>query len=76
MTAIPHAAMALTSALGRFDRASSRFVEAVTGAGEPEAALVELVEAKTQVQASVAVVKFADEMWDALHAMSREPPRR
>lgn len=76
MTAIPHAALALTSALGRFDRASSRFVEAVTGAGEPEAALVELIEAKTQVQAGVAVVKFADEMWSALLSLSREPKRR
>ena len=76
MTAIPHAAMALTSALGRFDRASSRFVEAVTGAGEPEAALVEMVQAKAQVQAGVAVVKFADEMWSALLSLSREPRRR
>ncbi|MBL8537546.1 MAG: hypothetical protein JNM59_09110 [Hyphomonadaceae bacterium] len=73
MTAIPHAALALTSALGRFDRASLRTVEAATGVGEPEAALVDLIEAKTQVKASVAVVRFADEMWKALLAL---PERR
>jgi hypothetical protein len=76
MTAPPHAAWALTSALGRFDRASARLVEAATGEGEPEAAMVEMAEAKTQVEAGVAVVKFADEMWNALMEIAREPRRR
>jgi len=74
MTAIPHAAMALTSALDRFGLASSRLLEAVTGSGEetPEAALVDMTMAKTQVKASVAVVRFADEMWAALIEISPE----
>ncbi len=78
MTAIPHAAMALTSALDRFGLASSRVLEAVTGAGEetPEAALVDMTMAKTQVKASVAVVRFADEMWAALLDIGQRPTER
>ena len=34
MTAIPHAALALTSALDRFGHASARVLEAVTGADD------------------------------------------
>lgn len=77
MTAIPHAAVALTSALGRFDSAASRAVEAATGADDAALgeAMVDLIEAKTQVKASVAVIRFADEMWDALLAIGREPKR-
>jgi flagellar hook protein FlgE len=74
MTAIPHAAEALTSALDRFGSASSRLLEAVTGADEDAgAALVDMIEAKTQLKASVAVIRFSDEMWDALIEMAREP---
>ena len=60
MTAIPHAAEALTSALDRFGHASMRVLEAVTGADESDlgAAFVEMTEAKTQLKASVAVVRF------------------
>jgi hypothetical protein len=77
MTAIPHAAVALTSALGRFDAAATRAVEAATGANDVAMgeALVEMTEAKTQAKAGVAVIRFADEMWDALLSIGREPPR-
>jgi hypothetical protein len=77
MTAIPHAAVALTSALGRFDAAATRSVEAATGADDVAMgeALVEMTEAKTQAKAGVAVIRFADEMWDALLSIGREPPR-
>jgi hypothetical protein len=77
MTAIPHAAEALTSALDRFGLASSRVLGAVTGADEGDlgASLVEMMQAKTQVKASVAVIRFSQEMWDALIEISQEPRR-
>lgn len=77
MTAIPHAAEALTSASGRFERASARLLEAAS-AGESDAmtaSLVEMTEAKVQFKAGVAVVRFADEMWDALLDLAKEQPR-
>jgi len=75
MTAIPHAAEALTSALDRFGHASSRVLGAVTGAGEDDlgAALVEMSAAKTQAKAGVAVIRFSNEMWDALIEIGQEP---
>ncbi|MGE0533001.1 MAG: hypothetical protein AB7G40_12965 [Hyphomonadaceae bacterium] len=78
MTAIPHAALALTSALDRFGHASARVLEAVTGADEADlgSALVEMSAAKTQAKAGVAVIRFADEMYEALLEIGREPQRR
>ena len=78
MTAIPHAALALTSALDRFGHASARVLEAVTGADEADlgAALVDMSAAKAQAKASVSVIRFADEMWDALVEIGREPRDR
>lgn len=78
MTAIPHAALALTSALDRFGHASARVLEAVTGADDKDlgAALVEMTEAKTQAKAGVAVIRFADEMYEALLQIGQEPQRR
>jgi len=78
MTAIPHAAQALTSALDRFELASVRVLGAVTGAEDENlgTALVDLSAAKTQVKASVTVVRFADEMWGALIAIGAEPQPR
>jgi hypothetical protein len=76
MTAIPHAAKALTSALDRFGSASSRLLEAVTGvdhAADAGAALADIIVAKAQAQAGVAVIRFSDEMWDALIQIAREP---
>jgi flagellar hook protein FlgE len=78
MTAIPHAALALTSALDRFGHASARVLEAVTGASDADlgAAFVEMSAAKTQVKAGVAVIRFADEMFEALLEIGREPQPR
>ena len=58
MTAIPHAALALTSALDRFGHASARVLEAVTGADDADlgAALVEMSAAKTQARAGASVI--------------------
>lgn len=76
MTAIPHAAEALTSASGRFERSSARLLEAASGVGGDMAEpLVEMIAAKTQFKAAVATVRFADEMWDALLEIGREPKR-
>ena len=77
MTAIPHAALALTSALGRFDAAASRTVEAATGADDVAMgeAMVEMIEAKTQVKAGIALIRFADDMWDALLSIGRDSQR-
>ncbi len=78
MTAIPHAALALTSALDRFGHASARVSEAVTGASDADlgSALVEMSAAKVQAKAGVAVIRFADEMYDALLEIGREPQPR
>jgi hypothetical protein len=77
MTAIPHAAEALTSALDRFGHASARVLEAVTGASDADLgqALVDMSAAKTQAIASVAVIRFSDEMWKALVEIGQEPKR-
>jgi hypothetical protein len=78
MTAIPHAALALTSALDRFGHASARVSEAVTGGGDSDlgAALVEMSAAKTQAKAGVALIRFADEMYQALLEIGQEPQPR
>jgi hypothetical protein len=78
MTAIPHAALALTSALDRFEHASAHVLEAVTGRDDAALAdaLVDRMEAKTQAKAGVLVIRFADEMWDALLEIGREPHGR
>jgi hypothetical protein len=78
MTAFPHAAEALTSALDRFGHASARVLEAVTGAGDADLgeSLVEMTKAKVQAKASIAVIRFSDEMWDALVEIGKEPSRR
>lgn len=34
--------------------------------------LIEMIETKTQFKAGVAVIRFADDMWDALIEISRE----
>ncbi|ANP46197.1 hypothetical protein [Candidatus Viadribacter manganicus] len=75
MTAIPHAALALTSALDRFGHASARVLEAVTGADDADlgAALVEMSAAKTQAKGGVALIRFADEMYQALLEIGLEP---
>jgi hypothetical protein len=75
MTAIPHAALALTSALDRFGHASVRVLEAVTGAGEADLdeALAEMSATKTQAMAGMAVVRFADEMYRALIELGQKP---
>src|SRR5262249_47483086 len=68
MTAIPHAAEALTSALDRFEQASTRLLGAVSGVGDGDAGeqLVEITAAKMQFSAGVALIRFSDEMWSAL----------
>ena len=75
MTAIPHAAEALTSALDRFGHASMRVLGAVTGADESDLgeAFVDMTKAKTQLKASVAVIRFSDEMWRALVEIGQQP---
>ena len=75
MTAFPHAAEALTSALDRFGHASSRVLEAVTGVGDADLgeSLVEMTKAKVQAKASIAVIRFSEEMWDALVEIGKEP---
>lgn len=76
MTAIPHAAQALTSALDRFELASARVLGAVTGADEDlGAALAEMSAAKMQAKASVSMIRFADEMYEALLDIAAEPKR-
>ena len=78
MTAIPHAALALTSALDRFGHASVRALEAVTGGDDAALAdaFVDMTEARTQAKAGVALIRFSDEMFQALLEIGREPRDR
>ena len=78
MTAIPHAALALTSALDRFGHASVRVLEAVTGGDDVAMgeAFAEITEARTQAKAGVALIRFADDMYEALLQIGQEPQRR
>lgn len=76
MTAIPHAAGVLSNALGRFERASMRRLEAATVAGEDDE-IVTPVEAATGVQARAGSASsgahFSYQLWGALiEAQSRE----
>ncbi len=68
MTAIPHAAGAPSSALGRFERASMRRLEAAIGAGEDEE--ITPVSATTGVQTRTRPgsggAHFSDQLWKAL----------
>lgn len=76
MSAIPHAAEALTSASGRFEHASVRLLEAASGAADPAAmgaAIVDMAQAKMQFKAGLAVLRFSDEMYQALIDIAREP---
>lgn len=74
MTAIPRAAEALTSASGRFERASLRLLEAASGAGGEDAgaAIAEMITAKIEFKANLAVVGFSNEMWSALLDINRD----
>ena len=74
MTAIPHAGMALTSALDRFGHAGSRVLEAVTGRGDANlgASLAAMRDAKVQAIASISVIRFSDEMYKALLELAQE----
>jgi hypothetical protein len=78
MTAIPHAAGALTSALGRFDSASVRALEAAAGVGKSDfgVALVEVMSARAQAIAAISAIRFSDDMWKALLDLNRDPEKR
>jgi hypothetical protein len=75
VSAIPHAAEALTSASGRFEHASVRLLEAASGAGDGDLAtpLVDMAQATAQFKAGLAVLRFSDEMLRELIEIGREP---
>lgn len=68
MTAIPHAAGVLTSALGRFERASMRRLEAAIGAGEDEEITPITATAGVQARARPGSggAHFSEQLWEAL----------
>jgi hypothetical protein len=72
MTAIPHAAEALTSALDRLDRASTRALGAVSGASDDDvgSALVDVSKARMQYRATLSLVRFSDDMFQELIKMA------
>lgn len=74
MTAIPHAAEALTSASGRFEHSSARLLEAASGPDTAAMAdaLTDTSAAKAQFKAALAVIRFSNEMWDALMDIARD----
>ena len=68
MTAIPHAAEALTSALDRLDRANTRVLGAVSGVDDADlgSALADASQARMQFRATVALTHLSDDMWREL----------
>lgn len=67
MTAPPHAAKALTSAYDRLESASLRLLGAVSGGREDAgAAIADMIAANAQARASLAVIRFSDDMYEAL----------
>jgi hypothetical protein len=72
MTAIPHAAEALTSALDRLDRANTRVLGAVSGVGDGDigAALADASQARMQYRATLSLIRFSDDMFHELIKMA------
>ena len=68
MSAISSPALALASAFDRFERSGARAVAAASGDERYDLAteMVDQIEAVAEVKANVALVRFADEMWNAL----------
>lgn len=75
MTAIPHAAEALTSASGRFELASARLLKAASGGGDGDIAtpLVEMSQASAQYKAGISVLRFSDAMLRELIDLTKDP---
>jgi hypothetical protein len=73
MSAIPHAAKALTSAFDRLELAATRMLGAVNGAsGGAEATLTDMTMAKHQLKAMVQVTRVADSMLAELLKLQAE----
>jgi len=77
MTAIPHAAEALTSALDRLDRANTRVLGAVSGVGGEDvgSALADASQAQMQFRAALSLVRFSDDMLQELIKMAANDQR-
>lgn len=71
MSATPSPALALTRAFDRLELSGARVVNAAKGDAELATALVAQVEAKTQIRAALALVRFSDEMTKALLEITR-----
>ena len=74
MDPISSSVQAINAAFTRYDRASKNLLDGVSGVSDadPAVAMAEQVVAKRQVQASVATVRIADEMFRELLQISRE----
>ena len=73
MTAIPHAAEALTSALDRFEQAGPRLLGAVSGTCDENdfgSALGDMNQARMQFRATLSLVRFSDDMMQELIKMA------
>lgn len=68
MTALlPAAATAIDNASRLFERSGVQLLDAVSGGdADAGAALVGMAQAKAQFHAGVALIRFSNEMWDAL----------
>lgn len=71
MSATPSPALALTRAFGRLELSSARVLNAAHGDGDLATALAEQIEVKAQIRASIALVRFSDEMTKALLDIAR-----
>lgn len=73
MNAMAIAQYGMLAASRRFEDAAQRTVEAASGAtdGDLVSGIVDMTQAKTAFAASAKVMRFADEMWDALLEIQR-----
>jgi flagellar hook protein FlgE len=68
MTALASAALAMNNAVTRYERASDKLLAATSRQTDDDAgaAIVDMIEAKTQFKAGALVARAADEMMGAL----------
>jgi hypothetical protein len=74
MTLLVQTTDALTGATDRFEHASMRLLGAVSGGDMDDAgaALADMSAARVQFKAAAAVIRFSNEMWDALLEIGRD----
>ncbi len=76
MLAIPSPMLALARAFDRFELSTARMLDATQGVNgaDLESALNKQSQALVEVKASVATVRFAEDLWQALLEIGKSQP--